>query len=76
MLTIIPWGTTHGLQTMLFREAEQVQLGSEIDFPGREGWDKPTLWVFPRIMVCRGCSFAGFSIPEDQFRSLAVEDVA
>lgn len=56
----------------------QSKFNSEvnIDLPGREGRDKPTLWVFPEIVVCLGCGFAEFSIPEDQLRRLDGEDVA
>jgi hypothetical protein len=47
-----------------------------IHFPGRKGWDKPTVWVFPEIMVCLDCGFAEFSIPEAELRALAAEGAA
>jgi hypothetical protein len=53
----------------------QSAFNSEVNihFPGREGWHKPTVWVFPEIMVCLDCGFAEFSIPEVELRTLAAE---
>lgn len=35
-----------------------------IHFPGREGLDKPTVWVFPQMLICLRCGFTQFVIPE------------
>ena len=42
-----------------------------IHFTGFEGLTKPTVWVFPQIVVCLDCGLAEFSIPETELRSLA-----
>ena len=46
-----------------------------IHFPGREGLDKPTVWLFPEIAVCLDCGFAEFPIPKAELHELE-EDTA
>jgi hypothetical protein len=76
MLAIISWELPMACKRCSSDKQSKFNSEVNIEFPGREGWDKPTLWVFPEIMVWWGCAFAGFSILEDQFRRLAGEDVA
>lgn len=33
-------------------------------FPGWEGMEKPTVLVFPEVVVCLDCGFAEFAFPE------------
>ena len=42
-----------------------------LHFPGREGVEKPTVWVFPQVMVCLDCGFAEFTVPEAELHTLA-----
>ena len=35
-----------------------------IHFPGYEGLQKPTVWVFPEVVVCLDCGFAEFTVAE------------
>ena len=39
-------------------------------FPGYEGLDKPTVWVFPRVVVCEDCGFAEFVVAVSELRRL------
>lgn len=41
-----------------------------IHFPGREGLDKPTVWVFPTVVVCLSCGFAEFVVPTNELHAL------
>lgn len=41
-----------------------------IHFPGKEGLDKPTVWVFPQLSICFECGFTQFAMPEAQLRQL------
>src|SRR5215471_5612937 len=41
-----------------------------IHFPGPSGFDKPTIWVFPRLSVCLGCGCAQFTIPDGKLKQL------
>jgi len=41
-----------------------------IHFAGREGWEKPLVWVFPKLLVCLNCGFTEFSIPDAELRRL------
>jgi len=50
----------------------QRQFGSEINIhlPGENGREKPTVMVFPTLVVCLECGFAEFSIPEAELHQL------
>jgi hypothetical protein len=51
----------------------QSQFNAEMNvhFPGREGLDKPTVWIFPEVVVCLACGCAEFTVPETQLHVLA-----
>jgi hypothetical protein len=53
--------------------SNQVEFPSEINmhFPGRTNWTKPTVWVFPKIMVCLDCGASLFITPKDELTRLA-----
>ena len=53
--------------------ANQKEFTAEIDihFPGLRNLDKPAVMVFPRLVVCLGCGFTQFTIPEAELRRLA-----
>jgi hypothetical protein len=40
-----------------------------------KGLNIPTVWVFPRILVCLDCGQAQFTIPEVERKQLIVRDV-
>ena len=42
-----------------------------VHFPGWEGLEKPTVWLFPEVTVCLDCGFAEFSVSENDLRKLA-----
>jgi hypothetical protein len=42
-----------------------------IHFRGIEGLDEPIVWVFPKLLVCLNCGFAGFTLPERELSVLA-----
>ena len=43
-------------------------------FPGCEGLAKPSVWVFPQVLVCLDCGLAQFSIPQLELERLAADD--
>ena len=45
-----------------------------IHFPGLKGLDIPTVWVFPRLLVCLDCGLAQFTIPDAERKTLAERD--
>jgi hypothetical protein len=49
------------------------EFGSEINihFPAPEGLDEPAVFVFPKLVVCFGCGFTNFTLPETDLRQLA-----
>ena len=42
-----------------------------LHFPGREGLDKPTVWVLQEVLVCLECGFAEFTVPGAELYRLA-----
>jgi hypothetical protein len=42
-----------------------------VHFPGIKGLDKPTVWIFPQLVVRLDCGFTEFSIPETELLQLA-----
>jgi hypothetical protein len=42
-----------------------------IHLRGVEGLDKPTVWIFPELLVCLDCGFAQCLIPETELPKLA-----
>ena len=55
-------------------QAENVtEFGAEINihFPAQEGLDKPSVLVFPKLVVCLGCGFTHFTLPEPKLLQLA-----
>jgi len=53
--------------------SERCEFSAEINihFPGVEGYTKPTVWVFPSLLVCLQCGSAEFALSADQLRALA-----
>jgi hypothetical protein len=41
-----------------------------IHFTGLKNIDKPTIWVFPELVVCLDCGHAEFGVPEDELAKL------
>ncbi len=46
-----------------------------IHFPGLAGLEKPIVWVFPKMLVCSQCGFAGFNVPERELSVLVTGKV-
>jgi len=44
-----------------------------VHFPGLKNIDKPTVWVFPKLVVCLHCGLAEFVIFETELRLLAAD---
>ncbi|MFZ0646296.1 MAG: hypothetical protein WAN72_05915 [Candidatus Acidiferrales bacterium] len=47
-----------------------------IHFLRAENIDKPTVWVFPEVIVCLDCGTAEFAVPEAELRQLEKGDAA
>jgi len=45
-----------------------------VHFPGMKGLNIPTVWVFPRLLVCLDCGHAQFTIPDAERKTLAARD--
>jgi hypothetical protein len=44
--------------------------------PGLKGLDKPSVWIFPELVVCLDCGMAELVVPESELRVLAHGDAA
>jgi RNase P subunit RPR2 len=47
-----------------------------IHFSGRENVDKPTVFVFPELLICLECGKAEFVVPEEKLRRLGKDEAA
>ena len=45
-----------------------------VHFPGMNGLNIPTVWVFPRVLVCLDCGQAQFTIPDAERKTLIERD--
>jgi hypothetical protein len=45
----------------------QQEFGSEIiiHYSGLKNLDKPTVWTFPKLLICLDCGFAECVVPPD-----------
>ena len=41
-----------------------------IHFPGLKNVNKPSVWVFPEVLVCLDCGVSEFTVPETELRVL------
>jgi hypothetical protein len=50
----------------------QVELPAEINIhlPGRENLAKPSVLVFPKLLVCLACGSTKFTLPEAELRPI------
>ena len=55
------------------QSSNQAEFLSEINmhFSGPENFTTPTVWVFPKILVCLNCGGSTFTIPKDELARLA-----
>jgi hypothetical protein len=42
-----------------------------VHFPGYDGLQKPTVWVFSEVVICLNCGFAEFSVAKPELYALA-----
>ena len=58
--------------------SNQTQFGSEIiiHFSGVKNLDKPTVMVFPTIVVCLDCGVTEFTIPKAELGQLGERGAA
>jgi len=47
-----------------------------LHFPGYEGLTKPTVWLFPKVVVCLDCGFAEFTVSLTDLPQLEIGDAA
>jgi len=45
-----------------------------VHFPGLNGLNIPTVWVFPQLLVCLDCGQAQFKIPDAERKTLIERD--
>jgi hypothetical protein len=58
------------------QSANQHEFTAEVNvhFPGVKGLNIPTVWIFPRLLVCMDCGKAEFTIPDAELRTVASRD--
>ena len=55
---------------------KQEEFGAEVNIhhPGLRGLDEPDVLLFPKLVVCRNCGFAEFTLSDRQLSLLAESD--
>ncbi len=53
------------------KNVKEFSAEINIHFPAQEGLDKPAVFVFPKLVVCLGCGFTYFTLPDPKLRQLA-----
>lgn len=55
------------------QSANQKVFPAEVNihFPGMSGLDIPTVWVFPRLLVCMDCGIAEFHVDKSDLQALS-----
>jgi len=58
--------------------SNQAEFSAEINihFSGLKNLDRPSVLVFPKVVVCLDCGFAEFTVPEDKLPHLALPRTA
>jgi hypothetical protein len=58
---------------LMCASGKEAEFNSEISvhFPGVKNMDKPTVWIFPKLLVCLDCGFSWFTVPETELALLA-----
>ena len=61
------------MSSLLCASGNQEEFGGEIliHFRGLKNLDKPSVWVFPKLVVCLDCGSSRFMIPESELALLA-----
>lgn len=54
------------------QSARQREFVAEtnIHFPGKENLTTPTVWVFPKLLICLDCGFTEFFVPRAELHKL------
>jgi len=57
----------------LCSSSNEAELSAEmvIHFSGLKNLDKPGVWVFAKLLVCRDCGCSHFTVPEGNLASIA-----
>lgn len=59
------------LPSVPIRESTKALQRNEHPFSWNGGLDKPTVWAFPKLLVCLDCGFTEFQVEESELRLLA-----
>jgi hypothetical protein len=61
------------MSCLLCASGNHGEFASEIviHFRGLKNLDKPTVWLFPKLLVCLDCGFSQFAIPQTELALLA-----
>ena len=51
----------------------EAELTAEmlVHFPGLKNFDKPAVWLFPKLLICLDCGYSHFTVPESELATIA-----
>lgn len=66
----LAWGDAMTCRSCTSENQRKFTSEIAVHFSGLKNLDKPTVFVFPQLLVCVDCGFTEFSIPETELRLL------
>jgi hypothetical protein len=50
---------------------QEFSVEMNVHFPGQNGLSRPSVMIFPQVVVCLDCGFAEFTVSETELPKLA-----
>lgn len=66
----LAWGEAMRCRSCTSENQRKFTSEIAVHFSGLKDLDKPTVFVFPQLLVCADCGFTEFRIPETELRLL------
>jgi hypothetical protein len=66
------------MSCLVCASVNQAEFAAEVNvhFPGLKNLDKPSVFVFPKLLVCLDCGISQFATPKTELAILARGSVA
>jgi hypothetical protein len=72
----LAWGEAMTCKSCSSENQRKFTSEINIHFPGLKNLDRPTVLVFPKLLVCMDCGFTEFAIPEAELQRLGKDTAA
>jgi hypothetical protein len=66
----LAWGDAMTCKSCSSENRRSFSSEINVHFPGLKNFDRPPVFVFPKLLVCMDCGFTEFAIPETELCQL------